>query len=158
MNDPRLPRRLFAGVIAALALTSCSLLDPKEDAVPTKTIDKSAQTDPAPVRKRTHGLPADAEVLWFSGTLGSGAPGPSTYWVDARVTTTQQAVDELRALCPDGTAGAPDVVDELARELGEEDYVECPAAAAEIAVDGWETRVWLARTSPVMVITLVGQG
>lgn len=158
MSDPRLPRRAIAGMIAALALTSCSLLDPQEDTVPTKTIDKSAQTDPAPVRKRTRGLPEDAEVLWFSGTLGTGAPGPSTYWVDARVTATPQAIDELRALCPDGTASAPEVVDELARELDGEDYEECPAAAGEIAVDGWETRVWLARTSPVMVITLVGQG
>lgn len=158
MNDPRPSRRVIAGVIAALALTSCSLLDPKEGAMPTKTIDKSAQTDPAPVRKRTQGLPEDVEVLWFSGTLGSGAPGPSTYWVDARVATTQQAIDELRALCPDGTAGAPDVVDELVQELDGEDYIDCPAAAAEIAVDGWETRVWLARTSPVMVISLVGQG
>jgi len=158
MNDPRLPRRVIAGVIAALALTSCSLLDPEEGTVPTKTIDRSAQTDPAPVRKRTHGLPEDAEVLWFSGTLGSGAPGPSTYWVDARVTTTEQALAELRALCPDGTEGAPDVVAELAQELDGEDYVDCPASAAEIAADGWETRVWLARSSPVMVITLVGQG
>ena len=76
MNDPRLPRRVVAGVIAALAITSCSLLDPEKDAVPTKMIDKSAQTDPAPVRKRTHGLSEDAGILWFSGTLGSGRPAP----------------------------------------------------------------------------------
>ncbi|MGO1257998.1 MAG: hypothetical protein ACTMII_03515 [Brachybacterium sp.] len=158
MNDPRFPRRVIAGVIASLALTSCSLLDPEEVPVPAKNIDKSAQTDPAPVQKRTRDLPEDAEFLWYSGTLGSGAPGPSTYWVDARLSTTDQVMNNFRALCPDGSVSVPDVVDELAQELGEEDYVECPAAAGEIAVDGWRTRVWLAQASPVMVVTLVGLG
>lgn len=158
MNDSRFPRRAVVALVALLTITSCSLTEPKEDPVSTKRIEKSAQTDPAPVLERTQGLPEDADFLWYSGTLGSGAPGPSTYWVDARLSTTEEAMDDLRAQCPDGTVSEPDVVDELSRELVDEGYAECPAVAGEIALKGWDTHVWISQNSPVMVITLVGQG
>ena len=153
-----LPRRAAAGLVAGLLVTLVATSCSPEDSGPTKRIEKSAQTDLAPLRARTVGLPEDATCLWFSGTLGDGAPGPSTYWIDASVSTTDEAVEEFRALCPDTAPSDPVVVAELAEELGEDEFAECPAAAESIAAEGWQTRAWISRTSPTLVITLVGQG
>lgn len=131
--------------------------------MPAKTVDRSEMTDSAPVLDRTRGLPDDARFLWFSGTLGGDAPGPSTYWLDAMVTMTEHQAQKLREVCPPdgvsvGSASAPDVLDALETQIPVDDLMECPELATQIEVDGWQTRAWMSPTEPVLVLSLLGQG
>lgn len=145
-----------------LLLSSCSLLpgkDRKGTGKTTKDIDKAAQTDPEPVLSRTAGIPAASEFLWWSGTMGGGAPGPSTYWVDAFVNVDEQQTAQWRELCdPEADAAAPEVVEDLTAELPVDDYTECPELASQLSDGAWECRVWLSRTHPSIVLALVGEG
>lgn len=145
-----------------LLLASCSLLpgkDPTGAGGTTKAIDKAAQTGPEPVLSRTAGIPATSEFLWWSGTMGGGAPGPSTYWVDALVSVDEQQIIRWRELCdPAADAVAPEVVDELAAELPAEDYLECPELASQLSDGTWECRVWISPSHPSIVLALVGEG
>lgn len=134
---------LAAGALAACSSREC-------------TLALEAQTDPAPVLARTTGLPEDAEYLWWSGTLGSGrAPGPSTSFVDASVTADEATAERWRAACgqPQSSGMGLGVVPELAETLPE-DLVPCPGLAEELAVEGWEPRVWVSPTEPVLVLHL----
>lgn len=122
-----------------------------------KTIDKAEQTDPAPILRRTSGLPDDAAYLWFSGTTGSDAPGPSTSWIDARIEMTETQLASLGDLGTVASTSTPAVVPELAERL-EGTWHEAPAIADRIAAEGWDARAWVAEGAPVLVLTLIGQG
>jgi hypothetical protein len=126
--------------------------------MPKKHVEKSAQTDPDPVLDRTTGLPENAEYLWYSGTLGGDAPGPSTYWVDSRITLEHDEAAALREQCQDGAESTPDVVADLGDQLDAEDFRECPQVAQGVRAHGWTTRAWISDASPVLVLALVGQG
>lgn len=137
--------------------TSCGLTRKSQRSTPDKTIDKAEQTNPAPVLRRTDGLPEDADYLWFSGRAGSDAPGPSTYWIDAQVEMTDVQVAALRDLGVETDASIPAVVPELAEHL-DGIWHEAPAVATRIAAEGWSARVWVAEGSPVLAISLIGEG
>lgn len=140
---------LSAGVLSAVA--ACS------SPAPVKTIDKTAQTDPAPLVKRTRGLEAATSVLWFSGRLGGSAPGPCSSWIDATIELPSDLADELRAHRGTGSASAPEVVPDLASSITTQDLVESPEVAARVAAPGWSGRAWLSAQSPTLVLSLTGQ-
>lgn len=55
------------------------------------------RTDLEPLTKRFPALDTPEQVRWLSGTYGDGrAPGPSTYWIDAVITLSQNKTDELK--------------------------------------------------------------
>ena len=162
--DVSTPGRARRGVLiaAVLGLTAC-LRDrpdaPAEPAGAQKILEKSAQTDTAPVLSRTRGISEDATMLWFSGTMGSGAPGPSTYWIDARIEVDDAQAQQWRSLCDGvGEPSVPDIVPELADALDGEQLTECPALAAELGDGRWEQRAWISAEDPVVVLTLLGDG
>lgn len=163
-------RLLLLLPVLAVGLSGCDLVGsggadgPSGEAARTsegRTVDKAAQTDAEPVRTRTRHLPEDAAYLWWSGTLGSDAPGSAGYWVDAIVTLSPAQAQELRALCtPDGAPvpGTPEAVPELLAELTDEDFSECPGIADHVRAEGWSPRAWISAASPVVVLTLQGEG
>lgn len=162
MADSRqLPRRV-ALVATVLGTTACLTKQEREpEAVRTaqKNIEKAAQTDSAPVLSRTRGIPEDATMLWFSGTTGSGAPGPSTYWIDARIDVDEAQAQQWRSLFEEvGEPSAPDIIPELADALDGADLAECPELAAELADGGWDQRACISHDQPVLVLSLLGQG
>ena len=157
------PRTRRAVLIAAVLGATACLTDREEEPEMTraaqKNIEKSAQTDPSPLLSRTRGIPEEATVLWFSGTTGNGAPGPSTYWIDARIEVDDAQAEQWRSLCEEaGEPAAPDVVPELAEELGNEEFRECPALAAKLGDGQWEQRAWVSNKGPVIVLTLLCEG
>lgn len=152
-----------AVLIAAVLGTTACLTDREEGPEMTraaqKNVEKSEQTDPAPVQSRTRGIPDDATLLWFSGTTGSGAPGPSTYWIDARIEVDAAQAQKWRSLCEGaGEPVVPEVVPELVDALGGEALVECPALAAELSDGEWEQRAWISPDQPLIVLSLLGEG
>lgn len=170
-SAPLHPRRLLLLLPAlAVGLTGCDLVGSGDSDRPSgeadrtsggRTVDKAAQTDAEPVRTRTRHLPEDASYLWWSGTLGSDAPGPSGYWVDAIVTLPASRAQELRALCTQDDAaepGTPEAVPELLAELTIEDFSECPGIADRVRAEGWSPRAWISAAAPVLVLTLQGEG
>ncbi|WP_010550863.1 hypothetical protein [Brachybacterium paraconglomeratum] len=150
---------LIAAVLGTAACTTDREERPESSRTAQKNIEKSAQTDPSPLLSRTRGIPEEATVMWFSGTTGSGAPGPSTYWIDARIEVDDAQAEQWRSLCEEaGEPAAPDVVRELAEELGNEEFRECPALAAKLGDGQWEQRAWISNEDPVVVLTLFGDG
>lgn len=152
-----------AVLIAAVLGTTACLTDREEgpdmSRAAQKNIEKSEQTDPAPVLARTRGIPEGATMLWFSGTMGSGAPGPSTYWIDVRIEVDDAQVRQWRSLCEGaGEPTAPEIVPELADVLEGEELTECPALAAELGDGQWEQRAWISADHPVVVLSLLGEG
>lgn len=152
-------RRGAAVVVAtATALTACSGAQQVPEEELDKSVEMTAQTNPEAVLDRTRGLPAEADYLWYSGTTGSRAPGPSTFWLDVRVIVPEPDLAQMRAQCQSQTPTDPEVVDELAQQLGPGPYNECPEIAATTAAEGWQVRAWLTDDDPVLVVSMIGEG
>ena len=119
---------LFALFASLLLLAGCAIVTPEEAG---KTGTGTLRNDLSPLESRFPLLGVPVEATWYSGTMGSEAPGPTTYWIDAIVTVDDQVASQIESsydLQPN--APAPDVVDALRPNLPKDLWASESFAAA----------------------------
>lgn len=158
MNRERVIHTAVMAALITFSATGCFGEHNAQGDDVNRSIEKEAMTDPGPVQARTTGLPPDGEYLWYSGTMGSDAPGPTTYWVDARVVLPDPTGSSFAGLCDDDAEAKPDVVAPLAAELPEGPYRSCDALDSAVAPPEWNPQVWISEDASTLVIRLVGEG
>lgn len=116
------------------------------------------RTDVEPLTKRFPGLDGPEQVRWMSGTFGSDrAPGPSTYWIDAVITLSQNKVDELKAAhAPEPVGATPDVVEGLRAELPEGTFLTGERLDKAFTRDTWLTKAYLSPDERKLVLVAMG--
>ena len=84
-----------------------------------KTGTGQRRVDTEPLTQRFPLIGDPVRVVWYSGTTGSGgAPGPSTYWIDAVITLDAATAAQIRDsydLKP--TNDVPEVADQLKPDI-----------------------------------------
>lgn len=150
---------MLCGALAlslALLLSSCSEPeDVTEDGV-VKSGTGELRTELDPLVER---LPALADVVgaeWMSGTLGGGAPGPSTYWIDAVVTLDEATLQEVMALPDLQAAEPPQVVSALQTSVPEAEFQQSSVMNSYFSDPGWYVEAWLAPDEGTVVLLILG--
>jgi len=115
------------------------------------------RSDLAPLTKRFTALRDPVSARWKSGTFGDpGAPGPSTYWIDAVVRVTPTVTDRLAS----GTVASeqPVVVFDLLPELPDGPWVASDRLNHRLCADGFSCTIRLDPTHATVVIRAEGEG
>ncbi len=158
-------RRALAAALAVVVLAPAACSDDSNSndsngGSVTAPIDKTGtnerRTDLAPLTDRfaTIGQPTDA--VWMSGTLGSDAPGPTTYWIDAVITLEPSVAAALRdEHDPQPTDASTDVVadlvDDVPANLSRSDSLD-----RALSTNGFTSTAFLAVDTDVVVIVARG--
>jgi hypothetical protein len=121
----------------------------------TKNNDGTLRRDAGPLLKRFPGLGSPDAVAWAGGTTGTGAPGPSTYWIDAVVTLSAADAQRLSVLGTEPVDRPPTLVTQVAPEVPAGPWRGSPSLDQAMAAPGWEVHAYLA-DGAVLVLTGVG--
>ncbi|WP_344254827.1 hypothetical protein [Terrabacter carboxydivorans] len=125
----------------------------------TKVGTGQLRTDLEPLTKRFGALGRPVSATWMSGTLRSGSPGPSTYWIDAVVQLAPDSAAVLRAASPAPTPSgdAPDVEAGLRASLPSGPLLRSQTLDALFAEGSFRARAYLAADSDTVVLVARGQ-
>jgi len=158
-------RALLALFVPLVLLAGCVVVTPEEK---TQTMATQAEktgtgtlrTDLSPLESRFPLLGMPVEATWYSGTMGSDSPGPTTYWIDAIVTVNDQVASQIEfSYGLQSSAPTPDVVDALKPDLPS-DLWSSEAFSVALTVGGDPSFVATAAYSPSqhqVVFTARGQ-
>jgi hypothetical protein len=152
---------IMVTVLATLA--GCATADSTRPgtavSVPTKAGDGVVRHDLEPLISRIPALAGIEAATWSSGTLGDArAPGPSTYWIDAIVTLSPQAADELRSsLSLNLASGSPNVASQLSGALPSGELMTGPGLNEKFSAGSWHIVAHLQSHGEVLVLEAVGE-
>lgn len=155
----RLATRMAAVVVAlAAVLGACVWTDPAgTNRVATKQQDGGLRTDPAPLTKRFAALGTPVDVRWASGTMSDGgAPGPTTYWIDAVVTLSPAVASGLRPYAGSAPSAPPSLVGVVAQSLPTGALRTSAELDARLAAPNWQVHGYLVEGTDVLILTGVG--
>ena len=142
-------------MIRPAALLLCGLLVACAPDAPV-TDAREIRTDTAPLTKRfpAIGEPVTASwVTWNSAT--DGAPGPTTYWIDAVVTLTPQTTKTLEALKLAAQGKTPEVADELRPAVSTGPFLSGAALDGALSTSGWMATGYLDPARNLLVINAI---
>ncbi|MFC6094507.1 hypothetical protein [Saccharothrix lopnurensis] len=129
-----------------------------EGAAAPKSGTGELRTDLAPLVKRFPVLDSPDTARWMSGTFGrSDVPGPSTYWIDAVVTLSPDAVERLvSAYAPTEVGEVPDVVEGMRDRLPSGPFLTGDALDAAFDHERWYASAYLDPGSRELVLVATG--
>ena len=156
-------RRLVAAALAVLTLAGCGQptnpTNPRStvSATAVKTGDPTLRHDLEPLTKRFPALRTPEAATWLSGTFSGGAPGPSSYWIDAVVRLDAATGAELLAAAGALTPGTPEVVAGLAGSLPAGGLGTSDALNRALAAGEWRAKGYLTADGRTLVLVAAGQ-
>lgn len=117
------------------------------------------RTDLAPLTSRFGLLESAESATWLSGRMGDDSvPGPSTYWIDAIVTLSEE---DFQRLVDDYTAieatTSPVVESPLNEQLPNGRYLASPELDAAFSQDTFRSAVHLAADGRTLTLRSVFQ-
>jgi hypothetical protein len=117
------------------------------------------RTDLAPLTSRFGLLESAESATWLSGRMGDDSvPGPSTYWIDAIVTLSEE---DFQRLVDDYTAieatTSPVVESPLDEQLPDGRYLASPELDAAFSQDTFRSTVHLAADGRTLILRSVFQ-
>lgn len=155
-------RRSLLGAAGALLLAGCTIPgdNTRGTTMPAaqKQGDGRLRTDTEPLTKRFPALGAPTRVAWMSGTMSSsGAPGPTTYWIDAVVWLDATAAETLRATNPTATGVSPALVEGVRSQVPAGTLLTGDGLAAAFQSADWWPEAYLVEGQDVVVLIAKGQ-
>jgi hypothetical protein len=142
--------------LLALSAVACSPGHPTENNR-TETMDTKSEirTDVEPLTKRFPAIGAPEAVRWVTWNSASGgAPGPTTYWIDAVITlqpqTTASLVDGAK---PTQQGKAPNVEEALRSAVPAGPFQTGAGLDKTLSNAGWSVTGYLDRARNQLVIT-----
>lgn len=151
----------LAGCTSPLPAPNTDHRSPMSTPAPKQIDERGLRTDPEPLLRRFPGLGQPASVRWMSGTTGTSGIGPSTYWIDAVVELTPDAIATLKPLATGDRALPSGLVDGIAtavpagRTLGSDALDARLVQGATQA--GWGVKAVLIEGTSTLVLAGLGE-
>ncbi|MDG4664286.1 hypothetical protein [Mycobacterium sp. 236(2023)] len=136
------------------ALLLCGLLVACAPDAPVA--DREIRTDTAPLTERFPAIGEPLTVSWVTwDSATGGAPGPTTYWIDAVVTLAPQTTKALEALKIAAQGKAPEVADELRPAVAGGPFLTGEELDGALSTTGWMATGYLDPARNLLVISAI---
>jgi hypothetical protein len=139
-------------MIRVAALTLCGLLAACTPDAPDHKVEIRSDTAPLVDRFPAIGAPDTVSwVTWNSAT--GGAPGPTTYWIDAVITLQPQTTRVFAELKPLAQGKIPEVAEELRPGVSDGPFLTGAALDDALSTSGWVATGYLDPARNQLIIT-----